>query len=141
MLSRNAYVDHLKQIHFFERCSKKDLGLLARVTEQRTVPAGEDVVTEGDESGDFFVVVSGTATVQRHGADVATIGPGGHFGELSPLLHAPRNATVRAETDMELIVLRGRIFLDTMLEVPSLAVGVARALAERVSELDAETTH
>ncbi|EEQ33826.1 hypothetical protein McanMca71_003829 [Microsporum canis] len=75
---------------------------------EKPVPAKDiKVITQGD-AGDFFYIVesghfdihihpSGTAQPGGHaglGAKVASIGPGGAFGELALMYNAPRAATV-----------------------------------------------
>ena len=67
-------------------------------------PAGRRVVEEGALGDQFFVIVGGTAKVTRRGRRVATLGRGDAFGELSLLVRSPRNATVTAETDLDVLV-------------------------------------
>ena len=55
-----------------------------------------------------------------------TLGPGELFGELALLDKAPRNATVTAETPMELVVLGQREFAALIDEVPGLRAQAAR---------------
>ena len=70
---------------------------------------------------EFFVIVEGTAKVSRQGRKVAEVGPGASFGELALLDRAPRNATVTAETPMELVVLGQREFAGLIDDVPGFA--------------------
>ena len=68
-------------------------------------PAGQVLTRQGCIGREAFVVVSGTADVQVEGRTVGRLGPGEVIGELSLLTGEPRNATVSALTDMELLVL------------------------------------
>jgi CRP-like cAMP-binding protein len=52
------------------------------------------LVEEGRIGVEFFLIVDGTAAVLRSGKKVASLGPGGHFGELAVLDRRPRSATV-----------------------------------------------
>jgi len=133
---RDVFVDHLQAVPLFETCSRKDLQRLARHSEHVTVRAGKSLVTEGETGHEFFVIVSGTAKVLRHGRKIATVGPGDAFGELALLERAPRNATVVAETDMEVVVLAQREFGGIVDEVPGFARKLLAAMAKRLREAD-----
>ena len=51
----------------------------------------------------FFVVGDGEAAVSVNGDEVATLGPGDHFGELALVSEAERTATVTAKTELRLL--------------------------------------
>jgi CRP/FNR family cyclic AMP-dependent transcriptional regulator len=139
MPRRDAFIDHLQNIALFSACSKRDLQLVARRAEDVRVPAGKILVSEGETGHEFFVILDGTARVTRRGKRVATIGPGGAFGELALLDKAPRNATVVAETPMELVVLGQREFAGIIDEVPGFARKLLAGMAARLRDADAKT--
>jgi CRP/FNR family transcriptional regulator, cyclic AMP receptor protein len=70
------------------------------------------------------------------GKGSAVLGPGSFFGEMSLLDQGPRSATVRAETDMRLLVLGSREFSSLVQEVPIVAVRMMRGLAERLRDAE-----
>jgi CRP-like cAMP-binding protein len=88
---------------------------------------------------EFFVILEGEAAVERGGVVINTLLEGDFFGELALLDRAPRNATVRALTDMRLMVLGRGDFEAVLLEAPPMALkllaGMARRL--RLSDLSA----
>jgi CRP-like cAMP-binding protein len=138
MARHDAFIDHLSQVPMFSACSKKDLQLLARRAEDVRVAAGKVLVNEGETGHEFFVILDGTARVTRRGKRVATLGPGSAFGELALLDRAPRNATVVAETPMELVVLGQREFAGIIDEVPGFARKLLAGMASRLREADAK---
>lgn len=77
--------------------------------------------------------------MSRHGRTVATLGPGNGFGELAVLGDAPRNATVVAETDAELVVVSERDFAGLLDEVPGFARKLLAGTAHRLREADARS--
>lgn len=87
----------------------EDLRVLATTGDRATVPAGSTMMTEGELGRETAVIVSGDVEVVHDGRVLARLGPGDVVGELSILEHGPRNADVRAATDVELLVfsLRG----------------------------------
>ena len=138
MARDDPFVDHLRQVTFFSACSRKDLRKLAKRSEDRRVAAGTTVVREGDNGDEFFVILEGTASLSRQGATIATLGPGSSFGELALLVNAPRNATVVADTDMELVVVDRREFTVLLDELPGFARKMLNGTAHRLRESDRE---
>jgi CRP/FNR family transcriptional regulator, cyclic AMP receptor protein len=132
----DPFVDHLKQATLFRTCSRKDLQKVARRSEDRRVAAGTTIVSEGESGNEFFVILDGTASVSRQGQKVATLGPGGTFGELALLVDAPRNATVAADTDMQLVVVGQREFTALLDELPGFARKMLAGTAHRLREAD-----
>jgi CRP-like cAMP-binding protein len=135
----DAFLDHLRQVPLFSALSRKELGLVARRSEDVNVSPGKVLVSEGAPGSEFFVIVDGTAKVTRQGRKVATLGPGSAFGELPLLDRAPRNASVVAETPMELVVLGQREFAGILDEVPGFARKLLAGLAHRLRDADAKS--
>jgi CRP/FNR family transcriptional regulator, cyclic AMP receptor protein len=135
-MARDVFIDHLAQVPLFSACSKKDLQLVAKRAEDVKVDAGKQLVSEGETGTEFFVVVDGNAVVSRRGQKVAGLGPGGFFGELALLDKAPRNATITAETPMELVVLGQREFAGLIDDVPEFAHKLLAGLARRLRDAD-----
>ncbi len=139
MARRDAFIDHLQQVPLFAACSRKDLQLVARGAEDVRVPAAKTLISEGETGHEFFVILDGTARVSRHGRKIATLGPGDAFGELALLEKAPRNSTIVAESDMELVVLGQREFAGLIDEVPGFARKLLAGMAKRLREADARS--
>jgi CRP/FNR family cyclic AMP-dependent transcriptional regulator len=135
----DAFLDHLREVSLFSALSRKELSLVARRAEDVKVAAGKVLVNEGAPGSEFFVIVDGNARVTRKGRKVATLGPGAAFGELALLDRAPRNATVVAETPMELVVLGQREFAGILDEVPGFSRKLLAGLAHRLRESDAKS--
>ena len=114
----------------------RDLGRIAKASNEITVEAGHVLVDQGDAGREAFVVIEGTATVKRNGRKVGTLKPGDAIGELALLDHGPRTATVTADTDLTALVLSAREFAGIIEDVPGLAQKLLAQLAARVRELD-----
>ena len=78
---------------------------LAALGHERAVPAGEDVVREGEPADRFYVVLEGEAAVYSGQRLLRTLAPSDHFGEIALLHRVPRTATVRGVTDLRLFSL------------------------------------
>ncbi|MCW2928457.1 MAG: pkar1 [Thermoleophilia bacterium] len=79
----------------------RDLAIVKRDARLEEFRAGDAIVTRGDTGDRFYLVLRGSAIVERDGATLASLGRGDHFGELALLTDAPRAATVRAVSTMQ----------------------------------------
>jgi CRP/FNR family transcriptional regulator, cyclic AMP receptor protein len=95
----------LRRIPVFADLGDEELGHIANLAAEVSVPAGKELVREGDYSYDVLAVEEGTASVTRHGEHLADIGPGDVVGEMGVLERAQRNATVVATSPMLLVTL------------------------------------
>ncbi|MGH9138554.1 MAG: cyclic nucleotide-binding domain-containing protein [Acidimicrobiales bacterium] len=136
MARRDVYLEHLSSIPIFGPLSRRELEKVARASDELKIPAGRDLVTQGQVGREAFVLVEGSATVRRNGRKVTTLGPGAAIGELSLLDRGPRTATVTADGDCTVLVLGAREFAGLLDEVPSIARKILAALASEVRELD-----
>lgn len=75
------------------------------------VPAGEDVVVQGEIGDRFYLIVQGEVEVFENGVFRRNEGPGESFGEIALLHDVPRTATVRTTVDTDLLVLDSDQFL------------------------------
>jgi CRP-like cAMP-binding protein len=131
-------LEYFKSVPMFASCSKKDLKTIASNAERCRVPAGRVLAEQGQTGREAFVIVDGKARVLRNGRKIATLGPGQFFGELSLLDRAPRNATVVADTDMELLVLGQREFAKIVDAAPAFARALLTGIARRINEADSQ---
>jgi CRP-like cAMP-binding protein len=129
-------IQHLSQVQMFSSLNKKELGLIARAADVVTVKPGTEIVTQGKPGHEFYLIMSGQASVRRNGRKVATLGPGAYFGELALLDQGPRSATVVAETDAELAIIGQREFLGVLNQVPAVSLKLLSSMAARLREAD-----
>ena len=88
----------LAAVPLFQTLSKLDLAEILLVAREVEFPAGIDIVREGSQALDFFLILDGEARVALGGRRRRTLHPGDYFGEMSVLDGGPRSATVTAET-------------------------------------------
>lgn len=134
MAPKDTKLEDLGRLWLFSSLSKKELTTLARRADEVRVPSGKVLTVEGKPGHEFFLIVSGTATVERNGRSIAKLGAGDYFGELSLLDRGPRSATVVADTEMDLMVLGQREFSGVLDEVPGLAHKLLAAMASKLRE-------
>jgi len=95
----------LKSIPVFGDLTDEELGHIAAIAAEVSVPKGKELVREGDYSYDVLAIKEGTAVVERHGEKIAELGPGDVVGEMGVLDRSQRTATVTATSPMMLITL------------------------------------
>ncbi|MGQ0848621.1 MAG: cyclic nucleotide-binding domain-containing protein [Actinomycetota bacterium] len=124
----------LADIGLFAPLSDQDRSEIAATMKVETIPADAFVVEQGDLSYKFFVILEGSAKVERDGAHLATLGPGDFFGEAGIIHKELRNAAVLAITELRLGVLIGWDVRDLMHRYPAVEARIKAAAADR-SEL------
>ena len=95
----------LRVVPLLTGLEQRTLEELAALGHERTVPAGEDVVREGEPADRFYVLIEGKAAVYSGQRLLRTLAPSDHFGEIALLHHVPRTATVRGMTELRLFSL------------------------------------
>jgi|SRR3954470_6310336 CRP/FNR family cyclic AMP-dependent transcriptional regulator len=133
------WVEALKSVPLFAGVSDRHLRKLVGTAEEMHVPAGSPVIFRADTGREFFVILDGTAVVGPPTGRRSVLGSGAFFGEMSVIDGQPRSASVRAETDLTLMVLGRRAFLRVLKEEPSVALAVITELAARVRKLEGAT--
>ncbi len=126
----------LKSTPLFSKVAAEDLASLARHAAERGYPAGQRIVTEGEQGDELYLIVSGSAQVTRGGHAIQTLGPGDAFGELAVLDAGPRNATVTALTDTETLAISSEEFYEILYEQAEIAEGVIRMLVKRIRDAE-----
>jgi CRP/FNR family transcriptional regulator, cyclic AMP receptor protein len=126
----------LANTRLFSLCSRKELRTVAKVAKIKTVPKGTRLMSEGDEGDTMFVILSGVARVTRKGRKVAALSAGDAVGELAVLGRCKRNATVDADSDLEVAEISRRSLSRLINDVPSFSLKLLESMATRVRELD-----
>lgn len=97
--------NRLKNISVFADLGEDGLNLIAALASEVSVPAGKELVREGDYSYDILAIEEGTAKVERGGEHLADLKAGDIIGEMGVLEKAQRTATVTATSPMVLVTM------------------------------------
>jgi PDZ domain-containing protein len=130
---------------FFAYCTHDELRRVGRWGDEVDVPAGELLLQEDRIGHWFLVVLSGRVVLTRGRRQVATVGPGGHVGEVAILGFGPQPCTVRAGTDCRLFVIGRRYLISLAHDLPGVQQGLFPGtdpvdFVFRLRELRAEAT-
>jgi small-conductance mechanosensitive channel/CRP-like cAMP-binding protein len=132
----------LGHVEFFDHLPAPDQERLADGLRYSPFAAGEMMTRQGAEAHWLYLVLTGQAKVLLRGVgglerEVARLGPGEFFGEMSLMTGAPRQATVVAATDVVCYRLDKAVFQAVLRDRPELAERVAEVLARRSVDLEA----
>ena len=120
----------LKMIELFSDCNRAELRAIDAIGSEIFFRPGKKLTCQGAGGVEFMVIVAGDARVTRDGRELAALGPGAFFGELSLIAGAPRNATVAATTELRALVLHAGEFAQ-LLEIASVKARIMQTAAER----------
>lgn len=135
----------LRFVDFLNVLSPETHRALAAKTTKRMYAPGELVVRQGDASSELFIIDQGEVVVEVTAENaktrvVAKLGPGKFFGEMALMTGEPRAATVRAQTECELLVVDHEAFHETLATAPEVVEKISDLLAMRQAELEAVTS-
>ena len=97
-------------------------------------PAGRAIARQGEIGTGLFIAARRAVRVVRDGRELARLGPGEFFGELSVLDGAPRNASVVADEPTTCLALATWDAERVMRERPGVALAVLRVVVARLRE-------
>ena len=138
--SKAEQIELLGNVSLFSECSKKELGQVAAMMDERRVDSGTELTREGEAGDEFFVIAEGLAEAVVGKKKVGSIRPGSFFGEMALLDQGPRVATVTAKLPTRVLVLDAKGFGRVVRDSPSVALKVMKTLAERLRALETTPT-
>ena len=112
--------------------------MLAFASEKLTFSEGQALFAQGDIGNAAFIIMHGEAEVITEGPGgeitVATLGKNQFIGEIAILIDVPRTATVRAMTEVTVLVISKDMFYRMVSEFPEIGIEVMRDLAHRLEQ-------
>lgn len=118
---------------------------LAELSRIERFGPGELVVRQGEEGTDWYIVLSGEVRVEIERnfepVELARLGQGEFFGEMSLMTGEPRAATVRAVSECELLVVDRPAFQKALSEEPEVLAQISEVLAARRAALGERETN
>ena len=117
MVTRNEQENILRQVDMLETLNDEHIAQIADALEKRTYKEGDEIIKQGEEGKEFFVVLKGEckATIEtgsKQGKSKVDVQEhlryhtGDLFGERAVLHRTKRAATITACTEVEVLCLK-----------------------------------
>ncbi len=118
----NLKMEVLHKMPLFRHLTYQELVRVMNITQVRTYDTDAEVVAEGADGDELFIVLTGKVRVESAHAQIAELGPGEHFGEMALVDKAPRSADVVAAEPSSLLAMKRRDFFDIIRKDHPIAV-------------------
>lgn len=128
-----ARLDVLSRMPLFAGCKPPELEGVASVTRPCTFRRGVALLTEGQPGDGIYLLVQGEVAIIKDGKELLRSGPGSNFGEMSMLDEPVASATVRAITEVEVLLISRDAFFRLLKANPTFAVKVLWNMLLRLS--------
>lgn len=126
-------VDLLQNVSLFKDLSPSELQTINGIAKVQTCGAGDQVFGEGDPADALYIIKFGSVRISHSArdneVDIAQLGSGSHFGEMSFVDGEPRSATVEVLEKSELVRIGFEELKALFAKQPAIAVKAYQSLA------------
>lgn len=140
-----SLTETLKKTTLFCGMDQSDIEMVAAQAVTRQFPKNTVIVSQGDDTDSFYVIVQGKVDVflqNDKGKEIIinTLGLCESFGELAPLGRIPRQASIITTEDSTFGIISRQVFMDTLLVKPSIGMRIIDLLIGRIQDLTEEVS-
>lgn len=138
-------IQFLKQSRLFQNLDDDALQDILSKARLRQYFANEIIVWEGKASDSLHFILNGIVAVKRVVSQerqhvFAFLMPGNTFGEVGILENRPRNATVAALNNVDVLVIQRDDFLDIMRKYPEVSIALCQQIARYLTDTNRRLT-
>jgi CRP/FNR family cyclic AMP-dependent transcriptional regulator len=131
----------LESVPLFRDCSAEVLDRLAGSTAEFQFAADAPIVQQGQVGNGLYIVVSGGVSIVAGSDQLARLGPGDFFGELSVIDQQPRAASAYAVGETVCLALASWDLMAVLEQDPHVSINLLKGLAARLRAADAQLRH
>lgn len=136
---RRQLIAELRGVDFLRELSDDEMRILSGAAAVRQFGAGEMLVRQGDLGDSLYIIRRGTVDVSAAGTDgheihLTELTRPAFFGEMGLMTGEPRNATIRARGDVEVIEMPREGFIELFKSHPEAAARMSEVIAARSSQ-------
>jgi CRP-like cAMP-binding protein len=131
-MNEQEILDALAGLTLFSDLDRPALQAVAHTMSEESFPAGQRILRQGFSGSGFFVILDGEVTVRVDGTDVAGLGKGDFFGEISLLLGEPPIADVLAASAVRALQLAGPDLREFLMTYPAVMYRMLQSVSRRL---------
>jgi CRP/FNR family transcriptional regulator, cyclic AMP receptor protein len=140
-LTQDRRAELLAACPLFGGVTGEDLAAIAERALEVDFPADHVIARQGEIGTGFFVVVDGSVRVVRDGQELARLGPGDFFGEMSVIDGLPRVAQVVTTGATRCLALASWEFERLIIDHPTIGLAILRGLSARLRSRTEQQQH
>ena len=140
-LTQDRRTELLGGCPLFSGVGPDDLVAIAERAVEVDFPADHVIARQGEIGTGLFVIIEGSVRVVRDGQELARLGGGDFFGEMSVIDGLPRVAQVVTTTDTRCLALASWEFERLILDHPTIGLAILRGLSARLRSRTEQTQH
>lgn len=140
-MTREQKTALLSNVSLFSGVDSAALGEIADLMAEIEFAPGRYIVRQGQVGTGFYLIAGGRAKVVRGSTEIARLGPGDFFGELSVLDQSPRMAHVIAEDPTTCLALASWDLTQLLERTPKVTLALLRVVAGRLRAATEQHTH
>lgn len=131
----------LSRVSLFSHLKNRDLKRIAKLSRHCTYVKGEKIISEGEQDGSLFVIISGEVEVvknlgQKKEKCLSRLGSLCYFGEMALIDNLIRSASVVAREDTRALCIDQWDLRKAIEKYPALAIELLQMLNRRLQALE-----
>ena len=143
--SQSRIFNLLEKNELFSALSKSQLLNILSLSETHDYAEGEIIVAEGDPGESLFMLLDGQVAIRKKNIltgeiNVAKLNSGEIFGEMTLFIGAPRSATARSSTTVEVLEVHRSAIAELMENEPVLLERFGQMISRRQTQLESLQT-
>jgi CRP/FNR family cyclic AMP-dependent transcriptional regulator len=117
----------------FSGVPKRHVRSIAKLAWRVDHAPGEVIVQAGEQGNSLYLMLEGRARVVGKSR---VLKPGDFFGEMALIDGGPRSATIIATSQVRVMMVQRRPFLEVLKQNPQIGLAIMETLAQRVRRLE-----
>lgn len=131
-MDQQGVLDALARLALFSDLGRPQLEAVAHTMSEESFPAGQRILRQGFSGSGFYVILEGEVSVRVDGEDVARLGRGDFFGEISLILDEPPIADVVTVSPVRALLLAGPDLHGFLLAYPAVMYRMLQSVSRRL---------
>lgn len=131
-MNQQEILDALARLSLFSDLGRPQLEGVAHTMTEESFPGGQRILRQGFSGSGFYVILEGEVSVRVDGSDVAKLGKGDFFGEISLLLGEPPIADVVSLGPVHALQMAGPDLQAFLLAYPPVMYRMLQSVSRRL---------